>query len=453
MTDAEGLMWRLEQDPYLSSNVAMIAILDRRPDIETMRRRMERATYLIPRLRHRVKTVTANLAPPVFELDPDFDFSAHYRHIALPAPGSDRQLHDLAAVMALDPFDARRPLWQVTVVDGLAKGRSAVIMKMHHTLTDGEGGMQLAVHLFDFDRNAEQPPMPDADTIAEAEEAAGDQTADTVRDVLAQGMRIPVGVTQQVRELLADPTRIPDASAGAADTLRGLVEQLGDTESARSPLWTERSLSRRFLVSQAPVKPTRAAAKSLGGTLNTAFITIAAEAASRYHVAMGAPTASLRASMAVSTRTEQSGSNAFSLVRMIAPTASMPIAERFRAVQESVAEATEQAAQGAMEAMAALSAMLPTSVITRLARQQTQTVDFGTSNVKGSPVPLYTGGAKIIANYPIGPTIGTSFNLTLLSYRKRLDMGLNVDTRAVADPDLLGALLAESVTDFTALAD
>ena len=313
--------------------------------------------------------------------------------------------------------------------------------------------MQLAVHLVDLERNAQQPGMPDADTVAAAEEAARELAGDSIRDVLNQTLRIPLGVTAQVRELLADPARLPDASAEAADTLRGLAEQLGDTETARSPIWTERSLARRFLTGQAPIKPTKAVARSLGGTLNTAFLTIAAEAASRYHVAMDAPVDTLRASMAVSTRTEQSGSNAFSLVRLVAPTAAMPLDERFRAVQDATAEATEQAAQGAMEAVAALSVLLPTSLITRLAKQQTQTVDFGTSNVKGSPIPIYAGGAKVIGTYPIGPTIGTAFNLTLLSYRKKLEMGLNVDSKAVADPDLLGELLGDSVRDFVALAD
>ena len=59
----------------------------------------------------------------------------------------------------------------------------------------------------------------------------------------------------------------------------------------------------------------------------------------------------------------------------------------------------------------------------------------------------------MIGTYPIGPTIGTSFNLTLLSYRKKLEMGLNVDSKAVGDPELLGRLLDESVRDFVARHD
>jgi diacylglycerol O-acyltransferase len=76
-------------------------------------------------------------------------------------------------------------------------------------------------------------------------------------------------------------------------------------------------------------------------------------------------------------------------------------------------------------------------VVVRLARQQVETVDFATSNVRGAPFPLYIAGARILANHPIGPTGGTAWNLTLMSYDGSLDMGLNVDAGAVEDPAAL----------------
>ena len=85
-----------------------------------------------------------------------------------------------------------------------------------------------------------------------------------------------------------------------------------------------------------------------------------------------------------------------------------------------------------------MAAALPTSLVTRLARQQAQTVDFATSNVRGSPVPMYIAGAQLLENYPMGPLAGVAFNLTLLSYLGSLDMGLNIDAAAVAEPERLG---------------
>ncbi len=92
--------------------------------------------------------------------------------------------------------------------------------------------------------------------------------------------------------------------------------------------------------------------------------------------------------------------------------------------------------------------LLPTSVSVRLARQQVETVDFATSNVRGAPFPLYIAGARIEANYPIGPTGGTAWNLTLMSYDGSLDMGLNADLGAVPDPERLRDAIA---AEFAAL--
>ena len=194
---------------------------------------------------------------------------------------------------------------------------------------------------------------------------------------------------------------------------------------------------------------TKDAAKKLGGTLNTAFLTAAADAASAYHIEMGQPVESLRASMAISTRTESSGSNAFSLARLIVPTAEMPIDERFRAIQEATQVARETSKTAGLDTLATVTSALPTSLITRLARQQGQTIDFATSNVKGAPVPMYLCGAQLVEIYPIGPLGGVAFNLTLMSYLGSLDMALNIDTAAVQDPALLASCLQRSFKQLT----
>jgi diacylglycerol O-acyltransferase len=453
MSDAEGLMWRLEKDPHLSSTFANISILDRAPDFDLFRRRMERTAMVIPRLRQVVRGVPGNLAPPTWVDDSDFDIDRHVRRVALPKPADERTLLDLATIITADPFDRVRPLWQFTIVEGLRGGRAALIQKLHHTIADGESGVQLSLEFLDFERDAIPPPMPDADTVDAADELADDDAAEVVRDFLAATFRLPIGVVRQMRELLDNPSQIPDAGAAAADTLRGIVGQLGDTDEARSPLWTERSLGRHLEVASAPFRPTKDASKALRGTLNTAFLTIATEAVSRYHIELGGPVDALRASMAISTRTDDSGANAFSLVRMLVPTGEMAIDERFRAIQVATDEAVESSRSASLDALAAFASTLPTSVVTRLARQQAHTVDFATSNVKGSPIPMYVAGAKLLSNHAVGPLSGVAFNLTLLSYLGRLDMGLNTDSAAVTEPALLSRFIADAVDDLVRYAD
>ena len=443
MSDAEGLMWRLEKDPYLSSTFGNVTVLDRRVKFDDLRRRMAGAVAAVPRLHQRVQPAPANLSAPQWVDDPQFDLDHHVRHLALPRPGSMRQLLDLATLIIADPFDRTRPLWQFTLVDGLAKGRSALIQKMHHTITDGEGGLKLSLQFLDFERDAPEPAAVPDDAF-DAPGPPDPSTADTMRDLLTGTLRMPIGMVRQLRDLLADPAQMPNAGAAAAETVRGIVSQLSDVEQARSPLWTHRSLRRRLEVLRHPLEDTKLAAKRLGGTINTAFITAAAHAASEYHQQEGVQVEQLRASMAISTRTKTSGANAFSLARMLVPTGPMPIAERFAAINEATTAAREASGSASLDKLAAVATTLPTSIITRLARQQSQTVDFATSNVKAAPFPMYVGGAQILENYPIGPLAGVAFNLTLLSYDGSLDMGVNMDAAAIEHPARLRKALVSS---------
>jgi diacylglycerol O-acyltransferase / wax synthase len=447
MSDAEGLMWRLEKDPYLSSTFAAVTILDRPPDFDRLLARMERAVHIVERLGQRVQPAPVNLTAPTWVEDSNFDLRYHVRHLALPKPGTMRQLLDLASLIACDPFDRTRPLWQFVVVDGLRGGQSALIEKLHHTIADGEGSVKLSLQFLDFERAAPAPPPIDHAQLTDRQPTSSDSSGDVFRDLLAGSLRLPLGIVRQIKDLLSDPTGIPDASSAAAETVRGVVNQLSDTEQARSPLWTERSLKRRMEVLRAPFAETKAAAKRLGGTLNTAFLTAAAEAAGRYHERMGSPVEELRASMAISTRSEDSGSNAFSLARMLVPTSDMPIAERFTWIQAAAGAARESNSTASLETLAAVASALPTSLITRLARQQAQTVDFATSNVRAAPVPLYVAGAEILQNYAVGPLAGVAYNLTLLSYNHSLDMGVNIDTAAVTEPELLRECLEKAFAD------
>ena len=67
--------------------------------------------------------------------------------------------------------------------------------------------------------------------------------------------------------------------------------------------------------------------------------------------------------------------------------------------------------------------------------------------MRGAPVAMYVCGAQLLENYPIGPLLGVAFNLTLLSYNGSLDMGLNFDAAAVAEPERLAKLIESAFTD------
>lgn len=454
MSDSEALMWRLEKDPHLASTFANITILDRPPNMDALYARMERTALLFPRLRRRVLPSPGNIGNPTWVDDPSFDIRYHIRHISLAEPGDFRQLLDLTTLMVADPFDRSRPLWHFIIVDGLTGGRSALIQKLHHTVTDGQGGVELSMHYLDLQRDPAPLPPLDPDIANAALGVSSPDATDALRGAMADSVRLPLALLRQVRDVVSDPSLIATIGSSTSATVKSLLTQLGETDGARSPLWTQRSLRRRLETAQVSYHDMRNAAKTLGGTLNTAFVTAAAHAAGRYHRELGAPVESLRASMAISTRREESepsGGNAFTLARMLVPTGEMPLEERFLAVNEILAAAKESSTSGSLDTIATFSTMLPTSVITRLARSQAETVDFATSNVRGAGVPLYVAGSKLLENYPVGPLGGVAFNMTLMSYLGSLDVGINIDEAAVESPTLLRDCLVDSFHEIATL--
>ena len=96
------------------------------------------------------------LARPVWIDDPDFDITYHIRRSALPSPGSDEQLHELIARLAARPLDKSRPLWEMYLVEGLAKNRIAIYTKSHQALVNGMTALEIGHVIADRTR---RPPQ------------------------------------------------------------------------------------------------------------------------------------------------------------------------------------------------------------------------------------------------------------------------------------------------------
>jgi WS/DGAT/MGAT family acyltransferase len=479
MSDTEALMWNVERDPWLNPNGGMVSVLDRPIDFEQFRRRMRYAVAKIPRLRQRVVPGLGRLSPPLWASDPEFDFDYHVRHLRLPAPakGVDglRQLYDLSTRFYEDPFDRTRPLWLFVVLDGLEGGGGALFWKCHHSITDGFGLVRLSEMYMERAADAPLPPEVDLDAIialAVAEEASeakaqGGDRAGNPLDVAgrsaAHAWRRQAGITRraagEVALWSADPVRIKDMSDEALGSLRSLAGELGGggDVAGGSPLWSARSRRRHLESLQIPLDDVRAAGKALGGTVNDVFVAGAVDGALRYHAQRGAEVEALNLSFVVSTRTDAgSAGNAFTPTRLQVPGTAMSdmgVAERFALVRDRMAARRAGVrGEGALNGLAGLANLLPTSLVARVARSQAAHVDFATSNVKAAPFPLYISGAGLRYNATMGPVAGTAFNLTTVSYNGSLDMGAFIDPAAVSDPGDLRDCLQEAYSGLIAAA-
>jgi diacylglycerol O-acyltransferase / wax synthase len=468
MSDFEALMWRVEKDPWLNPSGGVVVVCDRPPDVDDYRRRIAHAVVEIPRLRERVVPGAGPLSPPHWAPDPEFDLDYHVRHVALPAPGSLRQLYDLAARLMQDPFDRTRPLWFFAIVDGLADGRGAMFAKLHHTIADGHAALRLAELYLTLERDAPPPPDVDLDGVvresaAEARGASGgggglaDAGASaiwTARKLLQRQLGRARRAAGEVVLWGADPRRPLDLVTRTLATIGQVRSQVDVTGGVAggSPLWRGRSRHRHFDVIRVPFDALRTSAKTLGGTVNDAFVTGAVLGAIRYHERRETPLEALNISFVVSTRgTGGDGTNAFAPTRVQVPAGPMSVEERFAAIRTLMATGREGARTGgAMGSVAGLASLLPTSLITGVARSQTANMDFATSNMRGAPVPTYVSGARILWTGTLGPVAGTAFNLTAMSYDGSFDMGLHADPAAVADCDDLSRCMEAGFEDVLA---
>jgi len=456
MSDAEALMWTVEKDPTLRSDFLNITLLDRAPDPDRLLAKVATAVGRLPRLRERVVSAPLRLAPPEWVEDPGFDLDYHVRRVAAPAPGGIRQLLDLAAHVAATPFDRARPLWEFVVVEGLEGGRAALFQKLHHTVTDGVGGLRLSLELLDLER---EPSELEHETLpadpANNQERVG--PLGVLTRAMADAARRPASMASQAMETLGGlarhPGELPGALARGLAAAGSLRQQAFVTGRALSPLMTERSLGNVFTAWSVSLDDVKAAGKALGVTVNDVFVAGVAGGLGRYHDRMGHPVEELRMAMPVSLRSHEDdvGGNRFAPSRVVVPVGHKDPGTLVAAVADRLHDVRAEPALGMVEALAGVVSLLPTSILVPMTRAQVRTIDFTTSNLRGSPVELFLGGARIEANHPMGPRLGAALNVTTLSYGGQLDMGLNLDPAAVTDAEALLECLDEAFSSVISL--
>src|ERR1700758_4729944 len=165
---------------------------------ETLLSTVERRLPQIRRYRQKVREVTLGLARPVWVDDSDFDITYHIRRSALPSPGSDDQLHELIARLASRPLDRSRPLWEMYLVEGLAKNRLAIYTKSHQALVNGMTALEIGDVI--VDRTQKPPDFGEDIWIPQREPSTTDLLWGAIGDWVAR----PGSQVQAVRSAIVD---------------------------------------------------------------------------------------------------------------------------------------------------------------------------------------------------------------------------------------------------------
>ncbi len=484
MTAADSVLWTMERDPELRSTVTAVALLDRAPDRDRLRRRVEEAVRLYPRLRQRAVPAPLGFGPPRWSDDPAVDLGYHLRTVAAPPPGDLRWLLDLAASMAEAGFDRNRPLWELVVVEQLADGTAAVVQKVHHAMTDGVGGVALVSALLDPARRARTAGAGRAGatfagsgtdgawsagtgTAAAGARAAGTDSAwidgaGTAAAGTGEAGRHPARAV--VAAPMAAARRLPGVVRAAADPA-GLVRsawRIGTSVARvvapggprRSPVLQGHSANWRFDVLEVPLDALRRAGHASGGTVNDAFVAALAGGFHRYHLAHGLPVAELNLDLPVSIRRagDPLGGNRFTPVRFAVPIAEPDPAARIRAIGELCRRHRHEPALPLTNAIAAAVDRLPARATTAVMAALLKGTDVVATNVAGVTGRSYIAGAEVRREFGFAPLSGAAVNVALVSHGAIGCVGVNMDRAAVADPEVLVGCLADALDEVVAVA-
>ena len=452
LRETDAFAWYMEHDALLRSTVVAVVKLERAPDWERLVGRVDRATRLVPTFRDVIVEPPLRLSTPQWVPDPGFDLSFHLRRLHVPAPHTFAEVLRYARTTAMAGFDRARPLWEFTLMEGLDDGGAAFVMKVHHGLTDGIGGMQLALLLFDLDPDAE--PTDDLETWPDPE-SRGHEVLDRVRDAVDHDVHQVLDfagrhVRSAVPSLMHAALHPRETVIGALNVAASIARIVAPVTQTLSPVMTDRTLSWNFQVLELPFMDLRRAAKKADGTLNDAFLAGIAGGLRRYHELHGESVDELRVTLPISIRKESdpTGGNRITLMRFKVPIAVVDPVERMRAMHTLVAQWRNEPAIRHTNTIAGLLNLLPRNAVGSILKH----VDFLASNVPGVSVPLYLVGAKVDRYFPFGPTTGSAVNITLLTYVDSCCIGVNTDTGAIPDSDEFLACLREGFDEVLAVA-
>jgi WS/DGAT/MGAT family acyltransferase len=434
MLHTDAFAWYMESDPALRSTVVAVAVLDRVPDWHYLKARVERMTRAVPRLRQRVQQPPLRIGPPRWVVDDGFDLDYHMRRVRLPEPGDWAAVLQAARVAAMADFDRARPLWEFTLLEGLPDGRAALVTKLHHALSDGIGGMQLAALMVDLtpqmpplDELPAAPPGGALNTTALLVASLRDNTAEMLGVAVRAGLASPRAAAA-MRHPLAATTATLDTVASVARIVRPIVHQA-------SPVMTARRMTRRLDTMDIPLSALHDAAAAHGGHVNDAFLAAVTGGLRRYHERHGATVGDLRVTVPVSIRkpNDPIGGNRITLLRFAVPIGVADPAERLMRIARIIGAGRRERALALTQGIAFGLNLAPRSYLQGILRR----VDFLASDVPGLTAPVYVAGARVLAYYPFGPTIGAAFNTTLMSYVDACNIGVTIDDAAVPDADAL----------------
>jgi diacylglycerol O-acyltransferase len=437
MSGADALLWTISADPVMRPTIVALVLLDRAPSWTEVRARVDDLTVRLPRLRARVAARGLGRLRPRFVPDDAFDLDTHIRRVRLPSHGDLRDVLDLAQTMATSGFDVALPLWEATLVEGVDGERAVLVMKVHHALIDGVGGLAALAHLFAV---AGAPPAP----VPEPAQAAGDDTPATEqhgRDILPDAVKVVDDALDAVRHPLRSLEQLAALS-------RSVARLLAPAPTPVSPIMRRRGVRRHAEVLDVDLHTLKAAARAWDGTLNDVFVAAVVRGLGVYHEQHGATSTGFRTLMPVNVRAEgdAAGGNHFVPVRFVVPV-HHDVAECVAEVRRLATEWKHAPGLAVSDVLASGLSALPDPVARGVWGSMLRGNDVCITNVAGPPVPVTLGGAAVDGIYALSPPSGAALNVAMVTTADRACIAITADAAAIPDSAKLAGCIDDGFAE------
>ncbi|MCE3284793.1 MAG: acyltransferase [Steroidobacteraceae bacterium] len=446
LSGLDGLFLHLET-AETPMHVASLSLLElphgyRGDFLADVKRLYARRIAQVPALSRQLSEEPLQFANPAWVQADHIDLDYHIRRVALPKPGTRAQLEACVAQLHAVPLDRTRPLWTVTIIEGLPKRQVGYYTSIHHAVLDGQAAVEMVKVLYDLTPT----PRPAARSRGVAAWGRGEHPSPA--ELIAGALRHDVAQVARFVRLLPEITRTVGAAWRAApDDASGGSAPAVPSFAPRTPFNVAITGERAFAAASIPLDEVQHVAAVQQCTVNDVVLAICAGALRRYlgHHG-GVPEHALIAGIPISLReqgdteyTTQATAARVSLATDIAD----PV-RRLHAIRDS--------ASAAKAAIARTKSIRPTDFPTlglpwllqglaslygrsQLANIAPMPFNLVISNIRGPSVPLYFAGARMIGYWPVSIVAhGLGVNITVESYAGALGFGVIAASNAVRDP-------------------
>jgi diacylglycerol O-acyltransferase / wax synthase len=405
--------------------------------------------HLVPRYRQKLAIPRFEMGRPFWVDDPSFNLDYHVRHTALPQPGSDDQLRQLAGRIFSQRLDRSKPLWEVWLIQGFEGSNFAVISKTHHALVDGVSGVDIATVLFDL-----QPVPPEVTEEDDWVPSPAPSDVDLVAEGIKGLVRTPISLAGRAIEAVGSPGRSLEQAREAAEGL-GEIVWAGMNPAPEVPLNVPIGPHRRVRWVQSRLSDFKEIKNGLDGTVNDAVLAVVAGALGRWLRTRGVRTEGLelRALVPVSIRAQDERGalgNRIAAMRGPLPVYVKDPVERLRQVQEGMGNLKQSKQALGAEVIAGLTDFAPPTLLAQASRLNFSTRLFNliVTNVPGPQFPLYLLGREMLEIVPIAflPE-NHALAIAIMSYNGKVDFGLLGDYDAMGDIEEFGEMLEDALAE------